>query len=158
MQKAGKILGISNFYFFDFPDMKLDSIPHLEINKELEKIIKKTNPKILYSTPYNDLNKDHQKVFESCSVISRPNSSKIKQFFCFEIGGRNKNPFMSNTYVNISKELPFKIKAFQQYKSEINPFPHPRSKKFLESLSHVRGVEAGFKNAEAFELIKNIYD
>ena len=157
-KKAGKILGISNFYFFDFPDMKLDSIPHLEINKELEKIIKKTNPKILYSTPYNDLNKDHQKVFESCSVISRPDSSKIKQFFCFEIGGRNKIPFMSNTYVNISKELPFKIKAFQQYKSEINPFPHPRSKKFLESLSHVRGVESGFKNAEAFELIKNIND
>ena len=34
-KKAGKILGISEFHFFDFPDMKLDSIPHVEINKEL---------------------------------------------------------------------------------------------------------------------------
>jgi LmbE family N-acetylglucosaminyl deacetylase len=155
-KKAGKILGISKFYFLDFPDMRLDSISHVEMNKELEKIIKKFNPKILYSTPYNDLNKDHQKVFESCSVISRPISSKIKQFLCFEMGGRNKTPFNPNTYVDISKELSFKLKALKQYKSEIKPFPHERSLKFIESLSHVRGVESGFKNAEAFQLIKNI--
>ena len=37
-KKAGKILGISDFIFLDFPDMRLDSIPHLEINIELEKI------------------------------------------------------------------------------------------------------------------------
>ena len=154
-KKSGKILGISKFYFLDFPDMKLDSISHVEINKELEKIIKIIKPTILYSTGYNDLNKDHQKVFESCSVISRPISSKIKQFLCFEIGGRDKTPFNSNTYVDISKELPFKLKALKEYKSEINPFPHPRSLKFIESLSHVRGVESGFKNAEAFQLIKN---
>jgi len=42
-----------------------------------------------------------------------------------------------------------------QYKTEINPFPHERSLKFIESLSHVRGVESGFKNAEAFQLIRN---
>ena len=40
-KKSGKILGISNFHFLNFPDMKLSSIPHLEINQELEKIIKK---------------------------------------------------------------------------------------------------------------------
>jgi len=157
-KKAGKILGISRFYFLDFPDMKLDSIPHVEMNKELEKIIKKVNPKILYSTPYNDLNKDHSKVFDSCSVVSRPLSSKIKQFLCFEIAGRNNTQFNPNTYIDISKELSFKIKAFKQYKSEVNPFPHPRSTKFIESLSHVRGVESGLKNAEAFELIRNIVE
>ena len=154
-KKSGKILGISKFHFLDFPDMKLDSISHVEINKELEKIIKIIKPTLLYSTGYNDLNKDHQKVFESCSVISRPISSKIKQFICFEIGGRDKIPFNPNTYVDISKELSFKLKALNQYKSEINPFPHQRSLKFIESLSHIRGVESGFKNAEAFQLIRN---
>ena len=60
--------------------------------------------------------------------------------------------------MDISKEFSFKLKAFQQYKSEVNPFPHTRSIKFIESLSYVRGVESGFKNAEAFELIKNFID
>jgi LmbE family N-acetylglucosaminyl deacetylase len=71
------------------------------------------------------------------------------------MGGRNKIPFNPNTYVDISKELSFKLKALNQYKTEINPFPHERSLKFIESLSHVRGVESGFKNAEAFQLIRN---
>ena len=50
-KKSGKILGIKNYTFLDFPDMKLDSISHLEINKELERIIRKFNPKIVYSPP-----------------------------------------------------------------------------------------------------------
>ena len=37
--KAGKILGINEFNFLNFPDMKLESIPHLEINRKIEKII-----------------------------------------------------------------------------------------------------------------------
>ena len=38
-KKSSKILGISEILFLDYPDMRLDSIPHLKINKELEKII-----------------------------------------------------------------------------------------------------------------------
>ena len=53
-------------------------------------------------------------------------------------------------------KLSFKLKALNQYKTEINPSPHERSLKFIEIISHVRGVESGFKNAEAFELIRNI--
>ena len=47
-------------------------------------------------------------------------------------------------------KLSIKLKALIQYKTEINPFPHEHSLKFIESLSHVRGVKSGFKNAEAF--------
>ena len=42
--RSSKLLGISNVNFLDFPDMQLDTIPHLEINRELEKIIKNFNP------------------------------------------------------------------------------------------------------------------
>ena len=52
-------------------------------------------------------------------------------------------------------KLSFKLKTLNQYKTEINPFPAKCSLKFIESLSHVRGVESGFKNAEAFQLIRN---
>ena len=52
-------------------------------------------------------------------------------------------------------KLSFKLKALKQYKTEINPFLHERSLKFIESISHVRGVESSFKNAEEFQLIRN---
>ena len=86
-KKAGKILGISKFVFLNFPDMQLDSIPHLEINKKLEKVIKEFKPEIVYTTPFNDLNLDHQKVFESTLVATRPISSTVKQILSYEIVG-----------------------------------------------------------------------
>jgi len=156
-KKSGKILGISNIIFLNFPDMKLDSIAHLEINRSLEKVIAKIKPDIIYTTPYNDLNKDHQIVFESTLVASRPLSSSIKEILCYELPGFTKKPFEANMYVDVSDQIIHKIKAFKNYKSEIEKFPHPRSIKAIKNLSIQRGVESGLKNAEAFESIKRIY-
>jgi LmbE family N-acetylglucosaminyl deacetylase len=156
--KSGKILGISNFTFLGFPDMKLDSIPQLEINKDVEKIIKKIKPKIVYTTPFNDMNTDHQIVFESTLVTTRPTSSTVKQILTYEIPGITKIPFKPNLYENIKNEISTKILAFKQYKSEIMKFPHPRSVEAIESLAKIRGMEAGLLRAEGFQLIKSIID
>ncbi len=109
-KKSGKILGISNYTFFDFPDMKLDSIPHLEINRKLEKIIQKFNPKIVYTTPNADLNKDHQKVFDSTLVVTRPQSSNVKYLLSYEFPGKKINSSNSLVYENITNEFQYKIK------------------------------------------------
>lgn len=152
--QSGKILGVSNFTFLDFPDMKLDTIPHLELNREIEKTIKKIKPKIIFTTPYNDLNLDHQIVFNSTLVAARPNSL-VKQIFCYELPGIVKKPFSPNTFENIEKEFNEKIKAFKQYKTELQKFPSPRSIEAITSLAIQRGTESGFKKAEAFEMIRN---
>ena len=156
--KSSKVLGISTIDFLDYQDMRLDTIPSLEINKEIEKIIKKYNPKIVYTTPKNDLNKDHQIVFESSLVATRPHSSKVKQILSYEIPGITYRPFSPTVYENISKEFSSKIKAFKYYTTEIEKFPHPRSFESIEGLSIRRGMESGLKKAEGFELIRNIID
>ena len=155
-KKSGKILGIKNYTFVDFPDMKLDSVSHLEINRELEKIIKKFNPKIVYTTSRHDINKDHQIVFESTLVVTRPQSSNVKQVFSYETTGMTISQFLPTVFEDISKEFKYKIKSFRMYKSELRPFPHPRSLKAIENLAIQRGVESGTKKAEAFELIRFI--
>ena len=154
--ESGKILGISSYTFLDFPDMQLDSIPHLEINKKLEKVIKKIDPYVVYTTPSNDFNLDHQKVFESTLVVTRPISSNVKRLLCYEIPTYTKFPFNPSVYVNISKEIKLKIKAFQCYKSEIKKFPHPRSIESIKNLSKLRGMESGLDHAESFSLIREI--
>ena len=156
--KSGKILGISSFDFFDFPDMKLDSIPQLEINKKIEKVIERFKPQIIYTTPDNDYNKDHKIVYESTLVAARPITKCIKQILSYEIPNYVKNPFEANVYENISKEFTTKIKAFKQFKSEIRKMPHPRSFEYIEALAKLRGMESGFLKAEAFRLIRNSRD
>jgi len=154
--KSGAILGISNFHFLEFPDMRLDSVPHLEINKQLERVIRKYKPYVVYTTPNNDLNKDHQIVFESTIVATRPHVSSVKHVLCYEIPGMVNSPFVPTVYEDVSKEFSIKLKACKMYKSEMNKFPHPRSIKSLEVLAHTRGYESGLKLAEAFRLIRSI--
>ena len=155
-KKAGKILGISNFFFLSFPDARLDTIPQLEINVKLEKIIKKTKPTIVYSPPYNDLNTDHSIVFNSLLVATRLHSSTVKKLLCYQLPGLVKFPFKANVYENITNEISYKIKSFKAYKTEVEKFPHPRSIESIESLSMQKGVESNLKNAESFELIRQI--
>ena len=157
-KKSGKILGITNYTFLDFPDMKLDSISHLEVNKELEKIISKFKPKIVYSPPSHDLNKDHKLVFDSTLVATRPFSSSVKQLLSYESPGPVIQPFRPTVYENVEKEFSYKLSAFKMYKSEVMRFPHPRSIRAVENLAVLRGVESGLKKAEAFQLIRNIID
>lgn len=155
-KKSSKILGISSIDFLDFPDMSLDTIPHLTLNKALEKIINKFKPEIVFTTPDNDLNLDHKILFDSTIIATRSQSSKTKQILCYEIPGIQKTPFLANVYYDITKEFGFKIKAFSKYESELNKFPHPRSVETLESNAMLRGSEANLKKAEAFRLIKSI--
>ena len=153
-KKTAKILGISQTIFLDYPDMRLN-LSHLDINKKLEEIIEKYRPEIVYTAPKNDLNLDHQMVFNSTLVACRPKSG-VKQILCYEIQGNTKVPFVPNVFENIEKEFSYKIKGFKMYKSEIEEFPNPRSIIAIENLAILRGIESGFKKAEAFELIKKI--
>ena len=151
-KKTAKILGISQTIFLDYPDMRLN-LSHLDINKKLEEIIEKYRPEIVYTAPKNDLNLDHQMVFNSTLVACRPKSG-VKQILCYEIQGNTKVPFVPNVFENIEKEFPYKIKGFKMYKSEIEEFPNPRSIAAIENLAIQRGIESGTKKAEAFELIR----
>lgn len=155
-EKSSKILGISEIKFLNFKDMKLDSVPQLEINQEIEKIIKKIQPKIVFTSPKNDLNRDHDVTFNSTLVATRPSSSGVKKVFSYELPGYTKKPFSPNHYEDITKQFVHKIKAFKMYKSEIMKFPHPRSIESIENLAVYRGIQAGIAKAESFELIRNI--
>ena len=153
-KKTAKILGISQTVFLDYPDMRLN-LSHLDINKKLEEIIEKYKPEIVYTAPKNDLNLDHQMVFNSTLVACRPKSG-VKQILCYEIQGNTKVPFVPNVFENIEKEFSYKIKGFKMYKSENEKFPNSRSITAIENLAIQRGIQSGLKKAEAFELIQKI--
>ncbi len=154
-KKSSKILGISSINFLDYPDMKLDTIPQLKINQDIEKEIRKRKPEIIYTTPNHDLNSDHRIVHDSTLVASRPQSG-VKKILSYEIPGIVKKTIHPNVFENIESVLIYKLKAMRSYKSEIEKFPHPRSLKAIENLSIHRGIESGLKNAEAFQLLRNI--
>jgi len=134
----------------------------LSIVKKIEGIISSIRPEIIFTHFPDDLNIDHFITSKATVTASRPikNNSFIKKIIFFETLSSSewtmKTRFNPNLYVDISKQIKSKIKAFQNYKSEIRKFPHPRSIKAIIALSNVRGSEVSVIHAEAFQVFRSI--
>ena len=141
----------------------MDSVPLINIIKNLEKIIKKLKPNVIYTHYFGDLNIDHQKTFEAVNVACRPlKKNIIKNIICFEILSSsewqisNKKKFNPNYFVNIDNEIKKKLSALKIYKNELRKYPHSRSLKGVKALSMYRGIQSANKNAEAFYIARSI--
>lgn len=161
IKKSCEILGIKKAYFMGLPTVKTDTIPQKRINKKLSEIIKKVNPDVIFLPHGGDLNIDHRICFESGLVATRPHLTNIKKILTYETlseteWGQSLKQFKPTTFINIKSTIKDKIKAMEQYNSEVKKFPHPRSIKVIESLAIKRGSESGFEYAEAFEIIREI--
>ena len=160
-KKAAKIVGARSISFCDFPDNQFDSVPLLKIIKEIEKIAKQIKPSIVYTHNHSDVNIDHRQTSLACQAAFRPlPKSSVKSVFAFEVPSStewnfiNSNRFCPNTFFSLSeKSLSKKINALESYESEIKNFPHPRSSEYLKALAKIRGAQAGFFLAEAFEVV-----
>ena len=160
-KNALKILGIKNIEFFEFPDNELDKISNLEITKTIEEIIRKFKPEIVYTHTKKDINVDHRAIFNATITATRPDKkSNVKKVMCFEVPSSSEwyfaETFKPNIFVDIKKELQYKIKAIKVYKNEIRKFPHPRSIDALDAIAKRWGSVSGFEAAEAFELIREL--
>ena len=161
-----KRAGSKIYSILDYPDQKLDTIPKLEIIQILEKILENLRPDILYTHHDGDINHDHQIVSHAILTALRPmNAIGLKpEIRTFEtVSSTEQAPytdryvFKPNFYVNIDDVWEKKIKALEAYKSELGSYPHPRSIKSLEALAIKRGIESGLNKAEAFCIIRKIW-
>lgn len=156
---SGKSLGVKKTFFLDLPTVKLDTIPQKDLNYKISAIVSKVDPEILYIPHGGDLNHDHRLVFEAGLVAARPVGNNIKKTLAYETPSETEwgiKPFLPVIYVNITKTLADKLKAMSCYKSELRPYPHPRSLESLAILAKKRGTEVGLSAAEAFMLIREI--
>jgi len=157
-KKVDKILGIKKRMNLNLPTVKLNIISTGKLNKKITKVIDMVKPNIVYTHFEHDLNYDHALVFRACMVATRP--PKNIKIACFETLSEtewNNKTFKPNLWVDISKYINKKIKAFETYKSEVKKYPHPRSIEGIEILAKKRGTEASMKYAEVLKIIRGYW-
>lgn len=155
-KEIDKILDIKRRFNLNLPTVKLNTIAYGELNKKITGIVDSINPDIVYTHFENDLNYDHTLVFRAAMVATRP--PKRIRVLCYETLSETEwsdKAFQPNIWVNISKFIHKKIRAFKVYKNEIKTYPHPRSPEGIRILAKKRGTEACIKYAEAFMLIRD---
>lgn len=166
-RQAADILGIKNIYYGDLPDMMLDTVSHIKINKVIENIINEVKPTIVYTHFYGDVNKDHQIVYESTLVACRPIKDQIvKKLFLYSVPSSTEwniqmphMAFIPNWYENIEEVYAEKkYIAMECYKEELREYPHPRSIKYLRNTDISEGNKVGRQAIESFMLVRYIVD
>jgi LmbE family N-acetylglucosaminyl deacetylase len=161
--EALRILGVSGWNAFSFPDNQMDSVPLLKVVKALEPIVKAVRPDVIYTHHYGDLNVDHRITHQAVMTACRPDPScSVRQIFSFEVMSSTEwaspglAPFIPNAYVDISAYLPMKLDALNAYALEMRESPHTRSMEHIEHLSRHHGHCIGTGAAEAFMAMRLI--
>ena len=162
--KVKEILQISGVHFLDLPDMKLDTLAHIDLNSPITKVVNEVQPETVYTHFYGDVNKDHRVIFESTMVAVRPSAeSSVRKVICYNTPSSTEwniqqghSAFMPNMYVDITDFLHYKLEALKQYKSEMREYPHPRSPESIKIHANYWGSHIGVESAEAFMLMREI--
>lgn len=164
--EALRELGVHKVYHADFPNIKMNTTPHLELVQFIEKCIEDFGADALITHHPSDTNNDHVMTSYAVQAASRLFQRRegvppLKLLMYMEVLSSTEwsfdsssNRFVPNYFVEIGEHgLSTKIKALQAYKGVMRPYPHPRSEKALEGLAAYRGAQTGCNYAEAFECV-----
>lgn len=164
--EALSIIGVEKKYEADFPNIKMNTVPHLQLVQFIESCIEDWEAEAIITHHPSDTNNDHVMTSYAVQAASRLFQRKsgvpaLKELLYMEVPSSTEwsfdsssNRFTPNFFVEIGKKgIETKIKALSAYKGVMRPYPHPRSNEALEGLAAYRGVQAGCNYAEAFECV-----
>lgn len=164
--EAFTLMGVTKSYAADFPNIRMNTVAHLELVKFVESCIEDFGAEAIITHHPSDTNNDHVQTSYAVQAASRLFQRKsgvpsLKELLYMEVPSSTEwsfdsssNRFMPNFFVEIGKEgVELKIKALDAYKGVMRAYPHPRSNEAIDGLAAYRGVQAGCNYAEAFECV-----
>lgn len=163
-KECHRYLGIKKTFYLNYPASLVETMNRNKLNEELQQLIDKIEPELVFIPHCGDMQKDHQLIAEASMVALRPKyRHKVKAIYSYETLSETEwniphasNSFLPNIYCDISDYLQEKLEAMKIYHSQLAQFPHPRSLTAIEALSKYRGSTINVAAAEAFSLLRLI--
>lgn len=163
---SNNFLGVDKIYEGTFPNIEMNTVPHLQLVQFIESAIKESQPDVIITHHTADTNNDHLQTSMACQEAfrlyqRRPEQKPLSEFWFMEVGSASDwnvnsafNAFRPNSYVEIGEEgIKAKIKALSMYRGVMRSYPHPRSNEAMQGLAAWRGSQVGCVYAEAFECV-----
>ena len=165
IRAAHGILGMVEPHKGSFPNIRLNTVPHIELVQFIEQTIVETAPNVLVTHHPSDINDDHHQVSRATQTAARlaQRQSGIQPLDAllfmevlsstdWRVSGGSV-PFEPQVFVEVGDEaLEAKLNALAAYRDVMRPYPHPRSTESIAALATLRGSDAGLRLAEAFQL------
>jgi len=166
MLAANQKVGFCRPALGDFPNLRMNSVDHLDIVQFIEAKVMEFRPDRIFTHHPTDLNDDHKQVSKACMAAARlfqrrDDLPPLEMLALMEIPSSTdwsfaaveSETFRPDTFIPVGDYLDAKLEALSLYRSVMRPFPHPRSKEVLLGLAAVRGAQSGLGMAEAFQTI-----
>lgn len=163
-QAAHAHLGVTQTHWLDLPAAGLAELPHSEMNAAIGALVRDLAPDLLLIPHIGDIHMDHQLVFLSALVASRPHQDTYPAtILAYEtLSETNWNapyltpPFLPNVFVDIAATLDRKLEAFALFESQVKTAPHERSVDTLRALATLRGATVHRHACEGFVLVRHV--
>lgn len=159
-----ELLGVNRRFMGEFPNIKLNTVPHLELVRFIENAISETQADIIITHHPSDLNNDHLHTSLACQEAARLFQRNIeykplKALFFMEVPSAtdwalnsSMDDFRPDTFIEVGEEaVEKKLEALSRYRGVMRPYPHPRSTETVKGLAAIRGSQSGSNYAEAFQ-------
>lgn len=170
LNASSDFLGIHRKFEATFPNIEMNTVPHLKLVQFIESAIRESEPDIIITHHPADTNNDHLQTSMACQEAvrlfqRRPEVKRVRELWYMEVPSCTEwkinsamVTFNPNCYVEVGKEgMDAKVKALSMYRGVMRPYPHPRSAEFIEGLAAYRGGQWGLMYAEAFEVVVRAY-
>ncbi|TWT87097.1 1D-myo-inositol 2-acetamido-2-deoxy-alpha-D-glucopyranoside deacetylase [Pseudobythopirellula maris] len=159
--EANRLLGVEELIHWDFPDMKLDTVPHIDLNRAFERLFADNKYDSVFVQSVGDINLDHRLINHSVMVAARPTPGQpVRALLSYFVNSSSEwgaraphTTFCPNYYIDIGETIETKLQAMAAYADELRDAPHPRSLEAIRQRAAVMGQEVGYHYAEAFHLI-----
>lgn len=166
IEGSAGILGVNSLVKGIFPNIQLNTVPHLKLVQFIEESIHRCQPDVVITHHPSDTNNDHLHTSLACQAAirlfqRRPEERPLRELWYMEVPSATEwsvnqamQGFTPNTFVEVGEEgVDAKIRALSQYRDVMRPYPHPRSPETLKGLAACRGSQAGLCYAEAFQCV-----
>ncbi len=165
LNASAKFLGINKKYEATFPNIEMNTVPHIQLVQFIESAIRESKPDIVITHHPADTNNDHLQTSMACQEAirlfqRRPEIKRIKEFWYMEVPSCTEwavnnamSLFRPNCFVEVGADaVEAKIKALSMYRGVMRPYPHPRSEEYIFGLAAMRGGQWGQNYSESFEI------
>jgi len=165
MLKANRLLGFTDPILGNFPNIRMNTVDHIDIVQFIEKQIITFGPTRIFTHHPSDLNNDHVQISRACVAAARlfqrrNDVSRLESLHYIEVLSAtdwafpdNRGSFAPNTYIDITNYFDIKISALSCYNGVMRSEPHPRSEKVMRGHAAYRGGQSGFIYAESFQTV-----
>jgi LmbE family N-acetylglucosaminyl deacetylase len=162
IDQAQAILGFGAPILGTFPNIRLNSVPHIELVQFIERALLESAASVVFTHHPADVNDDHVQTSRACQAAirlfqRRPGTTRARLYYAEILSSTDwalpggAAPFAPDTFVDGAGHLERKIDALRAYRGVMRDAPHPRSEQVLRALAHYRGGQGGFLEAEAFQ-------